>query len=142
MPINSESIKSESKNTSPGRKFTFSVLLKIPIEFEIELLGIPEDNGEKINFESGNSQLIQNDVISTSAFTPQTAAEITVENQNKVLVNNQLLSEELSNQLSEKIVDNFLQNPQLIPSILHTLSEKNTTNKPEKTAKVSFWVNK
>ncbi len=142
MPINSESIKSESKNASPGRKFTFSALLKIPIEFEIELLGIPEDNFKIINFESGNSHLIESDVISTSSFTTQAAEEIVEENHNQVLVDHQLLCEELSHQLSEKIVDNFLQNPQIIPSIVHTLSEKNSANKTEKTAKISFWVNK
>jgi len=141
------SINSESNKTSSPRKLTFSLLLKVPIEFEIELLGIPEDNSQLTNFDLINSQLINSNEISISSLTPEDTEENIEDNNHTKLLNNQLLPKELyhnlSENLSEKIVNNFLQNPEVIPSIIQTLSEKiNVNNQPETTAKVSFWVKK
>jgi hypothetical protein len=151
--------KSNSHNPQPAKKITVSALVKIPIEFEIELLGIPEDENEVINYPTVNPQSIETGEISISSLKSEknekmTTEKITIlENKNKKeFVDSQFLFEEefhkisetISENISEKIVDNFLENPQLISTIVKTLSRHNTDNNQSENNnhKVSFWLNK
>jgi hypothetical protein len=147
--------KSNSHNPQPAKKITVSALVKIPIEFEIELLGIPEDKNEVINYPTVNPQSIETGEISISSLKSEknekmTTEKITIlENKNKKeFVDSQFLFEEefhkISETISEKIADNFLENPQLISTIVKTLSRHNTDNNQSENNnhKVSFWLNK